>query len=657
MNNRHKSVTVWLIVLLAVSGLSCFFPKTSAAQNNPTYEGTKNTGDQLDIKFSEYNNSAIYLDDKKCINFSVGIGRYCFDYMSLGAFIYSVSYKASWQSGSATVYSWSYNDPANLKDDDPSPQMSFQGTISLNDAPLGNQQVTVNALAGDYVTCYGVSYWIYIADTSLTLNFTVASQTPITPSPTFSYDSGILWRTDIPWNLTGTPAQNKWDTDISDKSRGWTKAVIENGVVYAAATSTVYLNYYGRPGINWVDIYAFNADNGRVIWDYSAAFSLVTNLAVADGKVYFGEQTGWENGSIVALDAANGKLIWATPGDIFYSTPVTEKDRVFINSDHSVLALDSVNGKILWNYTASDTIVSPPVVANGVLYVAANDASFYAINTEDGSKLWSYETNDARISYDSTGNVVNGVLYLPSNDDIYALNAKTGAKIWGHNTTPPEFKWVNFTAYSTPAYYDGTLYFTSFSEQHIHNSDSTGPDFCQMSDKTSVYALEAGNGNKIWNYTVNNCALENPVEVYNGIVFTQEGNSIVGFNAGNGALTWNFTNPDLQPSSQPIIVNGTIYVGYSDGQLYALRAPSAGTEVENPNIDFSLGNQNIVLLTVIVSVVAAALVALTILYRGHRSWKTLQTQKTTAAHCRLVVSLERFFPHKERATLALNIFK
>lgn len=182
MNSWQKSVTIWLIVLLAVSSFACFFPKAAAAQINPKYAGTKGNGDSLDIEFSEYNNSVIYLADQNWINFSVGFGRYSFDYMSLGAFINSVSYKASWLSGSVEVYNWSYHDPATMSDDDPHPQTGFQSTISLSDAPLGNQQVTVTALAGCYATDFS-TYTIYTADTSETLNFTVVSQPPKPPSP------------------------------------------------------------------------------------------------------------------------------------------------------------------------------------------------------------------------------------------------------------------------------------------------------------------------------------------------------------------------------------------------------------------------------------------------------------------------------------------
>ena len=622
MNSWQKSVTLYLIVLLATSSVTSFFSRVTAETINPTYEGTKSINSSLEIKFSKNNNSTLYLDSDNNVDFSVGFGRYTFDYMSLGTFIYSVSYKTSWQNSPVQVYSWSFNDPANLKDDDPNPKQSSQGTISVKDAPLGKQQITVTALAGDYVTDFK-TYWIYTVSTTSTLNFSIANQPPITPSPTFSDESGILWRTDIPWNLTGTPAQDKWDTDISGMSREWTNPVIDNGVMYAGATSTVYLNYYGRPGLKWVDIYAFDANNGQLIWDYQTMFSGITNLAVANGKVYFGAEAGYNDPTnqsfsdcVTSLDASNGSFLWRTPCTIFYATPVAENGRVFINSDHSLLAFDGVTGKILWNYTTNDIVIFTPTVANDILYAASNDNTLYALNTQDGSEVWSYKTENGF----SGASVVNGVVYASSGDgNVYALNAVSGAKLWSRDTTPPEFTWVNYTSHSTPFYYNAAIYFSSTSDQHIHNSEVSGPDNCKMSDKTSVFALEAASGSKLWNYTVNTGALGYPVTVSNGIVYTQYGGSIVGFNAKNGSLIWNYTDTDLYPISQPTVADGVLYIGFSDGQVNALRAPTVGIQENNQSTAFSIENQNKALLTVIVVVLVSALITLIIVYRNKRS--------------------------------------
>jgi len=263
--------------------------------------------------------------------------------------------------------------------------------------------------------------------------------------------------------------------------------VIANGVIYAGANSEVTLNRYGQPGLGWIDVYAFDAQTGRQIWDYQADLCSITNLAVADGRVYFGLEAD-SMSSLNALNASSGSLLWSTPCEIFYSTPVAENARIFVNSFYSILAFNGVDGSLAWNYTTNARITHrAPSVAKGVLY-EPSDEGLYALNTEDGSKLWSHETNGGF----SSAAIANNVVYGASGDgNIYAFNAATGDELWRHDTTAPEFfAWVNSTGHTTPVYYEGVLYFTCFSFRHIHNTA------CQMWTRSSVYALNADSGKK-----------------------------------------------------------------------------------------------------------------------------------------------------------------
>jgi outer membrane protein assembly factor BamB len=622
MNRWQKNMSILLMPILTLSIITSLSPVAMAAQLNPTYAGTKNNGDQLEIKFSQHNNTVVYLADQNSINFSIGHDKYNFDYMSLGFFIYSVFYKASWLSGPVNVYNWSYNDPANMKDDDPNPKMGLQGTISITDAPFGNQQLTVRALAGCYTTDFS-SYWIYTADTSETLNLTITRNPPQTPSPTFNYDSGIKWRTDIAWNLTGTPAQNVWESNIGGKGRDWTIPVVANGVLYAGATSSVSLNQYGSPEINWINIYAFNAQSGTQIWDYQSLFSSTTALAVADGRVYFGAQADFyyvegnvnATEGVNALDAATGKLLWSTPCPIFYSTLITDNGKVFINSGDSVLALDGATGRILWNYTTNAIIVSAPTVTDGVLCVSSNDNTLYALNSVDGNKLWSIKTDNGF----SSCVAVNGVVYVDSGDGkLNAYAVSTGNNLWSQRVSPPEFTWVNRSSCTTPAIYSGVLYFTGWSEQSLEQAQvgMRGVSFDYY--KNYVYALNVVSHNKLWNLTFDYSQFSNPLQVSQGIVYTEDYHSLLGFNAQNGALIWNYTIADLWPNSQPTIVDGSVYVGYSDGHLYALRAPSIGFQIGNVDQGTTLyDNPNSIFLLIIVVNLAITVIVL-MLFRSKK---------------------------------------
>ena len=79
---------------------------------------------------------------------------------------------------------------------------------------------------------------------------------------------------------------------------------------------------------------------------------------------------------------------------------------------------------------------SSPAVVNGVMYFGSDDSNVYALNASTGAKLWSFTTVSA---VESSPAVVNGVVYIGawghvsggniSGGNVYALNASTGAKL------------------------------------------------------------------------------------------------------------------------------------------------------------------------------------------------------------------------------------
>ena len=609
-----KRAALLLIAILTASSLSA--TEIATASLNPTFTGRITSIDNPPkIKFSIKNDTTLYSDsDHLNIKFTVSQGGGFSNFLCLGGSLTQVSYKASWQKAPVTIYSWSYNNPADLNDDEPNATGSVSYTLNLTDAPLGIHQIKVTVKGFAYPTTIG-TYWIFTAGGSSTLNFTIANPPPATPTPTFSLESGILWKTDIPWNLTGTPAQDLWDTDILRKGRSWTEPVKVNGVIYAGANSVVTLNKYWQPKLGWIDVYAFDAQSGRQIWDYQADFGSITNLAVADGRVYFALEAD-SMSSLNALNASNGSFLWSTPCEIFYSTPVAENNRIYINSFYSILAFNGADGSSAWNYTTDARITDrAPTVAKGVLY-EPSDEGLYALNTENGSKLWSHETNGGF----SSATVANDVVYAASGDgNIYAFNAATGDELWRHDATAPEFiAWVNSTGHTTPVYYEGVLYFTCLSFRHIHITGVNGAqDICQMWTRSSVYALNSDSGIKVWNYSDDTGAFGSPVVVANGIVYTEVGNRILGFNSQNGSLIWNYTNAQLSPNSKPVIDNDIIYAGFGDGQLYALRAP------ESPSTTLLTDNLGIAIFIAIPVVSAIALIALIRIFRRkHQSFSS-----------------------------------
>ena len=87
----------------------------------------------------------------------------------------------------------------------------------------------------------------------------------------------------------------------------------------------------------------------------------------------------------------------------------------------------------------------------------------------------------------------------------------------------------------------------------------------------NVYALNAANGAKIWNYDTGVYILSSPA-VANGIVYIGTwDNEVYALNAANGAKIWSYSTGNSVNRS-PAVANGVVYVGSYDGNVYALNA-------------------------------------------------------------------------------------
>ncbi len=447
-------------------------------------------------------------------------------------------------------------------------------------------------------------------------NSTAAQQTP-------TDQSDVLWSTTIPWNLADTPAQGMQDSEISHKYRSWTTPVIANGVLYAGATSEVQGIGNGRfmgPIYRWINVYAFNAASGKQIWSFQANFYQVTDLAVSDGKVFFGARAddnylGDIESALYALNADKGDILWTAKCPYVSGVPAVDDGAVLVASLYSLRAFNETNGKDLWTFTPSDLVFSMPETYNGTVLISSNDHTLYAINATDGAKLWSL-TNEVGFS---SVTAANGVVYVPSDDgNIYALDVISGSRLWNYATMPPEFSWANDTWHTTPLYDNGVLYFTCQSMQHIHISKNGLTEVCQMAYRTSVVALDADTGNRIWNYTVPTSQFDSALSIADGIIFTENNRSVMGFNSQNGALIWNYTHADLWPQTQTTVANGALYVGTSDGQIYALQLTELGIQSDDIN-DFLSQAADSALLTIAVFAITSALLTSVLLYRKKRS--------------------------------------
>ena len=120
----------------------------------------------------------------------------------------------------------------------------------------------------------------------------------------------------------------------------------------------------------------------QTLWKINTG-SQVGSPVVVGGLIYVGSY----DRKIYALDASNGDLVWNfTTGGPVYSSAAVDDGIVYIGSrDHNIYALDALTGNMIWNYTTGGYVDSSPAVANGIVYFGSYDHVVYAIGDYSSS--------------------------------------------------------------------------------------------------------------------------------------------------------------------------------------------------------------------------------------------------------------------------------
>ena len=220
---------------------------------------------------------------------------------------------------------------------------------------------------------------------------------------------------------------------------------------------------------------------------------------------------------------------------------------------NSLKVLNATTGDLIWNYTALAQI-SSPIVANGIVYVNTGrlDSVLCAFNASSGNKIWEAPGYTATLPI-----VSNGIVYVGSMSD--GPNAK-GEFIPSYamnalDASNGNFLWNYTTGYwaSTPTVLNGAVF------------------FCADKD---IYALNAATGAKLWNYTIESGGELHPElcspTAINGIVYVFSPNErgLIALKAFSGTKLWNCRDAFAVP---PIVINGAVYADVR-GSISALNA-------------------------------------------------------------------------------------
>jgi polyvinyl alcohol dehydrogenase (cytochrome) len=200
-------------------------------------------------------------------------------------------------------------------------------------------------------------------------------------------------------------------------------------------------------------MYALRESDGSLMWNYmtemitdncNRTYGIDGTAAVSNGRLYFGSAAC----NLYSLDATTGKLIWRTPladsskGWHLWSSPLVFDGKIYLGlASHcdspcvrgTIVCVDASDGKVIWT-------------------------SYTAPQESTGAGVWSSFAVDParRLVYATSGNFCEGT--DTHGDSIVALDADTGALTWTFKNSARDRDGENFDFGASPVLFDAGGY-------------------------------------------------------------------------------------------------------------------------------------------------------------------------------------------------------
>lgn len=359
-------------------------------------------------------------------------------------------------------------------------------------------------------------------------------------------------------------------------------------------------------------LYALARADGTLRWKFATAGPVNSSPAFSDGVVYVGSI----DGNVYAVDAAKGTKRWAfatrgerrftvpgihgaiprtermpDPYDVFLSSPTMVSGLVYIGSgDQQVYALDAATGALRWSFATGDVVHASPTVADGVVYIGSWDRNLYALDATTGRERWRYTTGNDTLIYNQIGiassaAVADGMVFVGGRDGhFHAVDARTGAQRW---TIDNHGGWT----IASPAVRNGVVYFPTSDGRRFKGVDAkTGAVRFDVQNKAISFSSPAIAGEVV--YYGSSDGFLNAARIEDGKLlarFQTDGSKENGPRLidEDGQIRSRLLYPDATLDgmmigmrtmmtlgsvlSSPMVADGVVYFGSTDGTVYAVR--------------------------------------------------------------------------------------
>lgn len=216
--------------------------------------------------------------------------------------------------------------------------------------------------------------------------------------------------------------------------------------------------------------------------------------------------------SAASYNLLEGRLNWQKNYGYIQTSPVYKDGYIYFGtvSGNMVKIVDST-GLSLWKFYCSEPIHTTCAVSGNSLVFGTDKGSFICLNTDKGTENWRLRLNSPVYSIPM---IHNETVYFGCDDsNYYAVNLSSGSVKWAMNV-------------KTKIISGSTLFNDSLAVFAGING--------------TVYALNANNGNLIWDFVTNGTITASPVTSGKYIYITSFDSHIYCLDGSSGTMLWNY---------------------------------------------------------------------------------------------------------------------
>jgi outer membrane protein assembly factor BamB len=243
-----------------------------------------------------------------------------------------------------------------------------------------------------------------------------------------------------------------------------------------------------------------------------------------------------------ALTGCSGGLL----GNANWPGISVDEDNVYISLGQFVHAVDAETGDEVCRFPLEPdrgvNFFAPPVLTDENLVIVGDfNGMVYGFDSSDNcAERWKEKVSDDFIIGGPV--VFNDTVLIPSADGtLYALE-------FDSNSARVSWKFETQSALWSSPLISGDVIYQSSMDHH-------------------VYAINAQNGNLIWDEDLGAAVLDTPTETEDMILVGTFGNQLVALDKARGAVVWSF-DTEAWVWGNPLVIDGTAYFGDVDGNIF-----------------------------------------------------------------------------------------